>query len=147
MLCKRTIIDIEELDSPVAECLHEDPSLETSDLDEAVNPVDIELLKNRREVSAQCPWTLQSSQSRLKPPLMLEYEIYQTMALPERDVDALEWWKQNENELPLLAGVARGYLAVPVTSASLERMFSLGGRLVQILNIILTQKTLAGKFL
>ena len=45
-------------------------------------------------------------------------------------MDALEWWKQNENELPLLAGVARSYLAVPVTSASLERMFSLGGRLV-----------------
>ena len=31
---------------------------------------------------------------------MLEYEKYLTMALPERDVDALEWWKQNENELP-----------------------------------------------
>ena len=61
---------------------------------------------------------------------MLKYEKYQTMALPERDVDALELWKQNENELPLLAGVARSYLAVPLTSASSERMFSLGGRLV-----------------
>ena len=45
-------------------------------------------------------------------------------------MDALEWWKQNENELLLLAGVARSYLAVPVISASSERMFSLGGRLV-----------------
>ena len=50
------------------------------------------------------------------------------MALPGRDADALEWWKQNENELPLLAGVVRSYLAV--TSASSERMFLLGGRLV-----------------
>ena len=38
---------------------------------------------------------------------MLEFEKYQTMALPESDVDALEWWKQNKNELPLLAGLAR----------------------------------------
>ena len=96
----------------------EDPSLKTSDLDEAMDPVDLKFLKDRRQVSAQRPWTLQSSQSKLKPPLMLEYEKYQTMALPERDVDTLEWWKQNENELPLLAGVARSYLAVPVTSAS-----------------------------
>ena len=62
----------------------EDPSLETSDLDEAMDPVDLEFLKDRRQVSAQRPWTLQSSQSKLKPPLMLEYEKYQTMGLPER---------------------------------------------------------------
>ena len=59
---------------------------------------------------------------------MLERKKYLKTALPERDVDALKRWKQNE--LPLLAGVARSYLAIPVTSASSERMFSLGGRLV-----------------
>ena len=45
-------------------------------------------------------------------------------------MDALGWWKQNEKELPLPAGVARSYLGVPMTSASSERMLSLGGRLV-----------------
>ena len=39
----------------------EDSSLETSDLDEAMDPVDLEFLKDRRQVSAQRPWTLQSS--------------------------------------------------------------------------------------
>ena len=107
----------------------EDPSLKTSVLDEAMDSVDLEFLKDRRQFSAQRPWTLQSSQSKLKPPLMFEYEKYQTMTLRERDVGALKWWKQNENELPLLAGVAKSYLAVQVTSASSERMFSLGGRL------------------
>ena len=105
-------------------------SLETSDLDETMDPVDLEFLKDRRQVSAQRPGTSQSSQSKLKPPLMLEFEKNQTLALPESDVNALEWWKQNENELPLVAGLARSYLAVPVTSASSERMFSVGGRTV-----------------
>ena len=105
-------------------------SLEISDLDETMDPVDLEFLKDRRQVSAQRPGTSQSSQSKLKPPLMLELEKYQTMALPEIDVDTLEWWKQNKNELPLLAGLARSYLAIPVTSASSERMFSVGGRTV-----------------
>ena len=95
-------------------------SLETSDLDETMDPVDLEFLKDRRQVSAQRPGTSQSSQSKLKPPLMLEFEKYQSMALPESDVDALELWKQNKNELPLLAGLARSYLALPVTSASSE---------------------------
>ena len=79
-----TTIQFYELDD-------EDPSLETSDLDEAMDPVGLEFLNDRRQVSAQRPWTLQSSQSKLKPPLMLVYEKYQIMALPERDVDALEW--------------------------------------------------------
>ena len=53
---------------------NEDPSLETSDLDEAIDPVDLKFLKDRRQVSAQRSWTLQSSQSKLKPALMLEYK-------------------------------------------------------------------------
>ena len=108
----------------------ENSSLETSDLDEAMDPVDLEFFKDRRQVSVHHPDTPQLSQSKFKPPLMLECEKYQTIVLPERDVDALEWWKQNENELPLLAGAARSYSAIPVISASSERMFSLGGRLV-----------------
>ena len=95
-----------------------------------MDSVDLEFLKGKRQVSAQRPWTLQSSQLKLKSPLMFEYEKYQTMTLHERDVGALEWWKKKENELPLLAGVAISYLTAPVTSASSERMFLLGGRLV-----------------
>jgi len=66
----------------------------------------------------------------VKPPLQLEWEKFQTMALPERDVCPLEWWKSKEKELPLLAEMARKHFCVPVTSASSERMFSVGGKIV-----------------
>ena len=68
----------------------EHSSLETSDFDEAKDPVDLEFLKDRMQVSTQHHGTSQSSQSKFKPPLTLECEKYQTMPLPERDVDALK---------------------------------------------------------
>jgi len=52
------------------------------------------------------------------------------MALPERDICPLKWWKSKEKELPLLADLARKHFCVPVTSAASERMFSVGGKIV-----------------
>lgn len=36
----------------------------------------------------------------------------------------LEWWKQHQEEFPLLASFARRFLAIPASSASSERVFS-----------------------
>ena len=47
-----------------------------------------------------------------------------------RDTDVLEWWKLNSDEYPTLARIARDYLAIPATSASVERVFSGGTHLV-----------------
>lgn len=38
--------------------------------------------------------------------------------------DVLVWWQQNENRFPHIAKMARQYLVVPATSASVERVFS-----------------------
>ena len=38
--------------------------------------------------------------------------------------DPLVWWQQNENAFPHIAKIARQYLGVPATSASVERVFS-----------------------
>ena len=44
--------------------------------------------------------------------------------------DPLEWWKQKEGSFPNLAALARKYLAIPASSVSAERIFSLAGNLI-----------------
>jgi hypothetical protein len=44
------------------------------------------------------------------------------------NTDPLEWWTANEINFPVLMVMARQYLGVPATSASVERLFSLAGR-------------------
>jgi len=52
------------------------------------------------------------------------------------DLDILEYWKTQEEQLPLLAKVARRFFAMPVSSASSERLFSAAG------NVITSARTL-----
>ena len=46
------------------------------------------------------------------------------------DEDILKWWSRHADIYPALARVARDYLAVPATSAPVERVFSGGAHLV-----------------
>jgi hypothetical protein len=41
--------------------------------------------------------------------------------------DSLAFWKAHENSLPLLAPLAKKFLGVPASSASVERMFNISG--------------------
>jgi hypothetical protein len=41
--------------------------------------------------------------------------------------DPLVFWKAHENSLPLLASLAKKFLGVPASSASVERMFNISG--------------------
>jgi hypothetical protein len=43
------------------------------------------------------------------------------------DESALNWWLRNETRYPLVATAARQYLAIPATTAPVERLFSLAG--------------------
>ena len=42
----------------------------------------------------------------------------------------LKWWKEHAVLFPYLSQVARRYLAMPATSASVERLFSVAGQVV-----------------
>jgi hAT family C-terminal dimerisation region/Domain of unknown function (DUF4413) len=44
--------------------------------------------------------------------------------------DVLGWWRENAGRYPVLARIARDYLAIPASSASSERAFSGGADLV-----------------
>ncbi|KAF0297603.1 putative AC transposase [Amphibalanus amphitrite] len=45
--------------------------------------------------------------------------------------DILSYWRGKENELPLLAKVARSILAIPASNTSSERSFSVAGRVIE----------------
>lgn len=55
--------------------------------------------------------------------------------------DALEWWKVHDSRFPSLARMARQYLAVPASSASVERLFSSVGLVKSDLRERLLDKT------
>jgi hypothetical protein len=74
---------------------------------------------------------LPEAEGRLTP-IEKEIDTYLTV-LPKStrvDLDILDYWKNQEKLLPLLAKVARTYCGLPVSSASSERMFSTAGNVI-----------------
>ena len=57
------------------------------------------------------------------------------------DWDALHWWRDHQLQYPNLSVMARQYLGVPATSASVERLFSVVG-----LNFVDHQKKISREF-
>ena len=45
----------------------------------------------------------------------------------DQDNDPLVWWKEHEKQFPNIAILAKALLAIPATSASSERVFSVAG--------------------
>ena len=60
--------------------------------------------------------------------------------------DPLAWWKMNQVACPILAGLAKVYLAVQATSAPSERVFSIASRVISNRRTRLNP-SLAGKML
>lgn len=54
-----------------------------------------------------------------------ELDLY--LASRAGSIPALVWWRQNKNQYPRLAQLARKYLAIPATSVPSERAFSTAG--------------------
>jgi hypothetical protein len=56
-----------------------------------------------------------------------ELRLYRLMAIEPFGSDVLNWWKDRVRTLPRLARVARQYLGIPASSATVERIFSRAG--------------------
>jgi hypothetical protein len=62
----------------------------------------------------------------------LQIELFSFFNEPISSVDcSLLWWKHNQHRFPLLAEAARHWLCVPATSAPVERLFSIAGRVIE----------------
>ena len=61
-------------------------------------------------------------------PLVQECKSFIPHIVSSNGIDPLEFWTKSQAMFPILAPVARRVLAVPVTSASTERLFSASGR-------------------
>jgi hAT family C-terminal dimerisation region len=48
----------------------------------------------------------------------------------KRDTDVYKYWASKEYEFPIIARIARDYLAIPAISAASECVFSVGGDIV-----------------
>jgi hypothetical protein len=62
----------------------------------------------------------------------IEPEWKQWMKEPTvgRDTDILKYWQSKQYQYPLIASIAKDYLAIPATSADSERVFSVGGDII-----------------
>ncbi|GBC48099.2 zinc finger BED domain-containing protein RICESLEEPER 2-like [Rhizophagus irregularis DAOM 181602=DAOM 197198] len=59
-----------------------------------------------------------------------EYQIYLSLPQLDGNEDPLEWWKNNEQQFPSLAKMARDFLLIPATSVPSEQVFSSGKNLI-----------------
>ena len=56
-------------------------------------------------------------------------EYFSLPCIPDDDDDILGSWKSTRDKYPTLAGLAAIYLTTPASSAQVERIFSIGGKI------------------
>jgi len=59
-----------------------------------------------------------------------ETDQYNAMQTIRSSEDPLQWWMARRDTLPMLAEMARKYLAIPATSVPCERLFSESGNVM-----------------
>ena len=67
----------------------------------------------------------------LPTPAAVESEITRYLNEPccEKSIDPLSFWQLHQSTFPHLSYMAQRYLAVPASSAAVERLFSIGGKI------------------
>jgi len=88
--------------------------------------IDIMSMVQEMDVEARTPDKRQSENQRPDPPSIHdEFKAYDLLPqILESKHDPLQWWKEHEKSFPRIASLAREYLAVPASSAGVERFFS-----------------------
>ncbi|KAK3873511.1 hypothetical protein Pcinc_021479 [Petrolisthes cinctipes] len=71
----------------------------------------------------------------------MEVSTYLADPCVPEDTDPLRYWEQNKVSMPTLTKLAMKYLVVPATSASVEWVFSVAGRIFRPDRCQLSYKT------
>ncbi|CAI5525476.1 unnamed protein product [Closterium sp. Naga37s-1] len=102
------------------------PVTEEEEGEAADDDEDAQFLPSRRRLAAR----LSASQEAGRGGMVQDDEVSRYLSERVRcDVSALEYWR-NATNMQTLRRMARDYLAIPATSASSERVFSLGRNLI-----------------
>lgn len=60
-----------------------------------------------------------------------EMSEYLKEGLLDEEQCPLKYWKRNSSKFPILANIAKKFLAIPATSSGIERIFSIAGALAR----------------
>ena len=70
----------------------------------------------------------QPKQNTTPTPALSEVQKYLELSIQDPDSNPLETWRQYEKDLPRIAKLARKYLCLAASSAPVERLFSVAGK-------------------
>ena len=65
-----------------------------------------------------------------KSRLQMEMDLYQMDPLANIRSNPLNWWKLNQDRLPILAKLAKRFLGISASSVPCERLFSTAGNII-----------------
>jgi len=71
-----------------------------------------------------------------------ELQRFKDMPPVSAKSDPLAWWRENESSFPVIAKIARIYLAIPASQATCERSFSSAGRICTEIRTLLSPANL-----
>ena len=69
-----------------------------------------------------------------------ELDMYLTEADEDPKCDIMKYWDLNSNKFPTLSKLAKTYLALPASSAPVERLFSIAGKIFRAERCLLSDK-------
>ena len=71
------------------------------------------------------PAALNPSNENAPLPLPAEYHSYISEKVLDKQVNVLKFWEVSKDKYPLLSKLAKRVLAIPASSGSVERLFSI----------------------
>ena len=95
---------------------------------ETANPTEQPQPKRSRLFSYLSSSASTSSQ-RIDDPEESEVTLYVSEPVLPEDTNSLDFWKLNGSKFPKLSNLAKHYLSIPASSAPVERLFSIAGKI------------------